>query len=52
MSPLGLLFLLITAGLAGIGIYALAGGALAIGIAALVLSAWMGTLAFGVLRRR
>jgi hypothetical protein len=52
VSPIGVLFVLLTAGLAGIGIYALVGGALPIGIAALVLSTWMGTLAFGALRRR
>ena len=48
----GLLFVVLSAGLAGIGIAAIAGGALPVGVAALVLSAWMGTLAFGALRRR
>ena len=52
MSPIGVLFVFLTVGLAGIGIYASVGGALPIGIAALVLSGWMGTLAFGALRRR
>jgi hypothetical protein len=52
MSPIGLLFAFLTAGLAGIGIAAIAGGALPVGVAALVLSAWMATLAFGALRRR
>jgi hypothetical protein len=52
VSPIGVLFVLLTAGLAGIGIYALASGALPIGVAAVVLSAWMGTLAYGALRRR
>ena len=52
MSPIGVLFVLLTAGLAGIGIYALVSGALPIGVAALVLAAWMATLAFGALRRR
>jgi hypothetical protein len=52
VNPIGVLFVLLTAGLAGIGVYALVSGALPIGIAALVLSAWMGTLAFGALGRR
>ena len=51
-SPIGVLFALLTVGLAGIGVAALAGGAVLIGVAALVLAAWMATLAVGGLRRR
>jgi hypothetical protein len=52
VSPIGVLFVLLTAGLAAIGIYALTSGALLIAVAALVLSGWMASLAFAALRRR
>jgi hypothetical protein len=45
------LFAALTAGLAGIGVAALRGGALLVGLCALVLAAWMATMALRAARR-
>ena len=51
-QPLGVLFALLAAGLALIGVAAVRGGQAAIGVAALALAIWMAWLALGALRRR
>jgi hypothetical protein len=50
MKPISVLFVLLTAGLTAIGVYAAVSGALVIGVAALVIAGWMGALALSTLR--